>query len=658
LAGRRWSLFLALLALNAFALPYAGFIHDARLYGVQVLNRVDDGAFADDLFFRYGSQDNYSAFSILVAPLTRWLGLEWTFFLLYLASNALLLLAMQRLVETLIPDRLASTLALVYLAVTSLPFGGLEIFHINENFLTPRIVANACTLLGLEQVLRGRFKTAVSLILLGCLMHPLMAFGGLLVAFVCWAVESLPRRAAVFLAVLLGTVAVVVLACPPVAYRLFGHMDEAWLQRVRTASAYNFPLDWTAADWLQAVVSIGVAVAGALALRHEEPRQARFLALLSLVAAGGLLGTFVASEHGYTILFQGQPYRALWLVKFLQPGLCLWLAGRLWRRAREADQVLAVLLTGYLGLVHFLPLEAGCIAGCAFFLALASRLVPEAARPPGLFVRSLARGTVLGLLAWTGIKLLAIACVWGRLVCLLDGLDLGRLLLSSPGPAGWLALAGVAVLALARTGFGVGFSAAALAACLAMHGTFFLVERTESYREHQRYGADVQFIREFLNSRYTKDQGPATVYWSTGRIDLLWLRARAKSYFTILQIQGILFSPLTAAEGERRALVVGRFEVEHMGRDSLVLSQQWLEQMRRLFRLDPNDAEPPTRADLEALCREEAVDYAVLPHAFDNLYVASNGRFFIYDCQQLRTRFTAPSADTPVASNTTRTSSP
>src|SRR6266404_6233513 len=75
LAEKPWTLFVVLLAINALARPYGGITHDTRLYSVQVLNRVEDGAYADDLFFRYGSQDEYSLFSRLAAPRVHVLGL-------------------------------------------------------------------------------------------------------------------------------------------------------------------------------------------------------------------------------------------------------------------------------------------------------------------------------------------------------------------------------------------------------------------------------------------------------------------------------------------------------------------------------------------------------------------------------------------------------
>src|SRR4051794_25767600 len=96
LAARPLSFLLALLAINAVARPYAGITHDARLYSVQVLNLLDPTAYGDDLFFRYGSQDQFSIFSRVVAPGVDWLGLETTFFLLYLVFNSLLILGLKR----------------------------------------------------------------------------------------------------------------------------------------------------------------------------------------------------------------------------------------------------------------------------------------------------------------------------------------------------------------------------------------------------------------------------------------------------------------------------------------------------------------------------------------------------------------------------------
>jgi hypothetical protein len=667
LGGRPWTLFAVLLALNALALPYAGLVHDARLYGVQVLNKVEDGAFADDLFFRYGSQDRFSVFSTAAAPLVAAVGLDAAFLTLYLVSNALLILATQRLVRTLIKDRLVSTLALVVLAVAPIGFGGLSIFHVNENFLTPRLLANALTLFGLERALRGRFLTALAVVAAGGLFHPLMAVGGLAAVAGLWAWERLPRPVVIGLAAAFAAAAVAVLAVPPLGFAVFGRMDAEWLSRVRIASAYNFPLEWEWTDWLQAGASLAAVAVVAWKLRRKNPRAARLLAVLGLVAGGGFAATLVAGEVGYRLLFQGQPYRALWLPQLLQAPLLFWLAARSWRRGDERGRAAAVGLAGVvLTRLDVIPLLLPLTA--FVFLVIANRGLRVKPERPDWLSRSLGGGLVVGLTCWTVLRL-AVFLFWDRLRGTIDGLDGVRGLLDTPGPLGWaLAVAAALTWLRGRAGFGVRFAAAAGAVALAVPLALFGWTNTDYYQDHyQRYHQDVRFVADFLAGRREAGRTPS-VYWSTGRTDAIWLRLRSKSYFTSLQVQGVLFSRDTALEGQRRALVVRRFEMEQLARDRCVLSGKWVEQMQQLFQTplpdDPDAApEPPTQADLEALCREPAVDYVVVPHAFDLPCAAQNGRFYIYDCQKVRDALAAreapPGADAgPALASSTLPSSP
>src|SRR5690242_18081266 len=76
-------LLFVMLALNSLVQPYHGFEHDARLYAVQAVERVQPGLYGDDLYLRYGSQDRYSAFSLIVMPLIAAIGATATFFLVY-----------------------------------------------------------------------------------------------------------------------------------------------------------------------------------------------------------------------------------------------------------------------------------------------------------------------------------------------------------------------------------------------------------------------------------------------------------------------------------------------------------------------------------------------------------------------------------------------
>src|SRR5207249_4488711 len=150
-------------------------------YSLQALNSAEDGAYADDVFLRYGSQDQFTLFSRLVGPMVAVLGLRLTFFLLYIVFNTLFLFALFRLVRAFVDDALIATLALVFLVTAPLHYGGHDIFTVHEQFFTPRINGMTFTLLALERILRGGFVTAAALLLAGTLMHPLMAFGGVMI---------------------------------------------------------------------------------------------------------------------------------------------------------------------------------------------------------------------------------------------------------------------------------------------------------------------------------------------------------------------------------------------------------------------------------------------------------------------------------------------
>jgi hypothetical protein len=645
LADRPAALFAVLLALNAAAMPYGGFVHDARLYGVQVLNKVEGGAFADDLFFRYGSQDKYSVFSAAAAPLASVLGLDLTFFLLYVVSNALLLLAIQRLVRTAIKDRVVSTIALLGLATTPIAFGGLTIFHVNESFLTPRILANALTLFGLERALRRRYAVGLALIAGGCLFHPLMAVGGLAVVAVGWAWERLPRRVVVGLALAAAAALAIVLAVPPLGFAVFGRMDSEWLARVRIASAYNFPLEWEANDWVRLSVGLLTVAAGAWAMRRRNPRLARVLAALGLTAAGGFAATLIASELGYRLLFQGQPYRLLWVVQTVQAPLLLWLGARWWRFGGEPGRV-GVAMLAAVGLAGLDPFILGLPVVVALVLAVAQRGLTELPRRPDWLSRSLAGGLGVGMCGWAAIRCVVLALYWQRLLTTVDGTDAVRSLLAAPGAVGWTLIAVALLTACARTGFQPRFVVAAVAAGLIVQAAAFGVSVNDYYRDHyQRYCRDARFVAEILDRRRAGGPTPS-VYWSTGRTDAIWLRLHANSYFTGLQVQGMLFNRDNALEGQRRALVVRRFEIEQLAHDRWVLPPKWVEQMERLCQLrlpEDDDArpEPPTMDDLARLCDEDGVDFAVLPEAFGDLYVATNGNFFVYDCRAVRARLAA-----------------
>ena len=80
LAARPLLLWALALLGNALWMPYVGIRHDAPLYAAQAVHAAD-GRFADDLFFAYGSQSQYSLTPQILAAATSCFGVEWAFLL-------------------------------------------------------------------------------------------------------------------------------------------------------------------------------------------------------------------------------------------------------------------------------------------------------------------------------------------------------------------------------------------------------------------------------------------------------------------------------------------------------------------------------------------------------------------------------------------------
>ena len=259
-----------LLAANALVEPYRGLDHDSRLYAVQTLERIHPGSFAGDLYLRYGSQDRYSVFTVLMAPLVQFCGIHVAFFCVYLASKALLFWSLLRLCRVLISGNLALILALIHLAIVPVAFGGNEIFHVNESFLTPRLSSCALALFAMERMLAGRIVVVGMLLLGSFVLHPLMAVGGILTAGLWWLASRGTARQLVWIALAAVALTTLVTGLEPVGDRLFGHMDDVWRTINLKTCFYIRPARWSWDDWIRITLGCGFTVWAAAAL----PRSA------------------------------------------------------------------------------------------------------------------------------------------------------------------------------------------------------------------------------------------------------------------------------------------------------------------------------------------------------------------------------------------------
>ncbi|HZY85257.1 MAG TPA: hypothetical protein VFE78_10535, partial [Gemmataceae bacterium] len=539
LADSPAALLCVLLAANALVLPYAGFSHDSRLYASQIVERVAPGSFRADLFLRYGSQDKYSVFTPLVAPVVAVIGLAPAFFLLYLASKALFFYGAIRLVRALVPEGRAVVLGLLYNAVIPMPFGGNEVFHLNESFLTPRVAACGLVFLGLEQMLAGRPGRSFVVLAAALVLHPLMAFVGLLVFALWWALNHLSRRQLVLAAAAACALAAVVVGYEPLGRRVFGHMDDAWRDVIFDVCFFIRPHEWGVTDWLR--LACGVSVVAALAWSNE-PGRATFLRALLIAAAAGMVGTLVAAHSHYLLLIQTSPYRTLWLTEFLAPPLAFGVAVRLWRRdtglARFSALALVLLITcnwryeSAPGVWLFLACLPAAVIGCR-------GLRPAPSRPDWL-----ARSAAAAFAGAVGLMALADLFVVLMLAFTPPTFEMDVHPIQALRSASavlyklpLLALAAVALWCLtARLGLGPRFRVACLALWLGYQTAIAGVGASAWY--NGRYSASYPH-REFVAAYVRERAGAGTpnIFWLTD-LRYVWFEAGAHSYFDPVQLSG------------------------------------------------------------------------------------------------------------------------
>lgn len=626
LAAHPLVLLALLLCVNAVFMPY-WFSIDALLYGFQALNRAKGNYYHEDLFFAFGSQDRYSLFSFIMAPLVSLLGLEAAFILCFIVCQVAFFGGMIRLVSTLIGVGPATTLAALHIAIFPVPYDGLGNFVLNDAYLTARIGANALVLFALERSLAGRWWVSACLLVVALLLHPLMAFPGLLVVVGSglWTLG----RAWLFSAALAGVPALL-LAIPAIGGRWFTWMDQEWIAN----DLYLFgTAGFTWEKWLHLAAGTAVVLVGLRTLSLP----ARRLAVAVLVAAGlGVVASWNATEPGYALLRQGQPWRALWLFELL--GVALgWrvaidgLAGGPWSR------VGAVFVLAFLMRRHWELSDFTIAASIALIVAAFLRGVRRTPRVPDWLAWSLGVGFLIGVILnsiglwmwfFSNWELNQLRFDWYRCGWMISRfVDLPWRLLPALGLIALLPLANRAWMF--RT---AGVLAVVGISLQLFHGLY--PESSFDRFGQARVVRPARWVREQIRERASPGRVPQ-VYWPRLDPSVIWFHVDANCWYNTFQQAGVLFSRKTAMEAGRRRRVAGVYELEQL-RVAIWLLESNHARERANWLGRGLDSPPPDEADFRRLCAEPDLDFVVLPYAPLPGYVAEHDGLYLYDCRVIR----------------------
>jgi hypothetical protein len=607
---------MAVLAAWLLVHPYAGIRHDGVLYLGQVLHHLGLGDLHRDVFFAHGSQQDWSLYSRLMAPLYARLDIAQVSLLVLVPAHAAAVAAMWMLLRPL-GDELRWA-GLLSFALMQHIYGGIGAMSFGENFLTARTLAEPLCLWALVAVQAARPVWALTALGLAAALHPLVALPTLAVAWLMACAHD--RRWAGLALLVLPVLALAMAGVEPFA-ALLRRYSPSWWSLVDEVNAMVVLGNWDETDWQSVVFDFTVLLAAARLLGGALGR----LALTVAVAVAALLlaaGVGADLLHG-VLLTQLQLWRGLWLAHLMALLLLPAVLVALWRlplHGRTTALALAALATAAALHVPVLWPMLAWVAGHA--------LVARLGLPLSTPLRRLCEGVSVALILSLG------ALTFWRLVqtpadetAYLDFSLAGKLATAWPLPIGlavwaslrrWPAHRFVQRVAMALLAVGL---AGSLAQWDRRSAWIVAVEtglhRPHPFQAHVPPGSQVYWHADFTAS---------------------WPLLKRPSYYAKAQGAGLLFNEATAEDfGARWRLL-----------SPLRQRREQCEALRDLAgRRDTTDASCAAlrESDAAMLCAQPALDFVISPNSFMRRPIADwvvpgaqadLQHHYLYACSQFR----------------------
>jgi len=335
--------------------PYHGFYHDGRLYSMLAQYRNMPENFRHDLFVAYGSQDAFTIFSPLYAWLIRQTGLDAAAFILtgvgqLLWFGALLVLLWR------VARGWPAVLALACVVYFARYYDGYGMFSYAEPYPTPRIYAEAFSLLGFAALVGRHYARSLACLVVACVFHPLMAAYGLAMIAVAFLADrrfSLRVRGGLLAGAVLCGILLVWLKVPPFS-GLLHPFDAQWLQ-VFAAKSRTSVFVWL---WkLPAVLHIAYLL---LILGIARWRRLPVLGEQAPLVAGtalALLLVWAVATLGWhdQLITQLQFWRCVWLLQILALMAQGMLFADLWRSGGADRWLAGFMLAALLQIGFYVP---------------------------------------------------------------------------------------------------------------------------------------------------------------------------------------------------------------------------------------------------------------------------------------------------------------
>ncbi len=166
--------YLVLIPVALLMFPNRGIIHDTKLYVFDILNIANDGIFSNDLVAIFGTQHNYTIYSLLAAPLYEILS-PWAATTIVLVLGQLVWFSgIIALVAKIADDEKTAFFGLLTAFLLPATYFGFSILSYGEAFATPRLFVEGLTFWSLWCFFNRAYLISALLVLLAFSLHPIM----------------------------------------------------------------------------------------------------------------------------------------------------------------------------------------------------------------------------------------------------------------------------------------------------------------------------------------------------------------------------------------------------------------------------------------------------------------------------------------------------
>lgn len=336
-----WGLWAVIFFIWILFFPYAGIAHDAQLYTLQALSHVAPELYQNDIFLRFGSQDRFTLFSPIYATFIEVFGLQLAGALLTLIGHCLFISAVFLLASKIMPYGIAVFAVGLILTIAS-SYGAERVFHYIELFVTPRMLSESFVLFSVVAWLNKKNAVAVALLLIGALLHPLMAMAGLV--FLLSSVYMAYWRRLSLLIIIIFTL---LLLAHHAQLLTRWQFDAEWLGIIENRNTYLFFYYWSIDDIANALVPLISLITAYVFVSGDTEKRLAVAALFTGITAV-LVHGFGSDFLHLTLVTQGQAWRWLWLVTLVAILFLPVLILRLWQTKTAGKTIAITLIAAWL----------------------------------------------------------------------------------------------------------------------------------------------------------------------------------------------------------------------------------------------------------------------------------------------------------------------